>query len=619
MIAIYSHYYLYVSSVLSILYFLVRIRQKRLKIRNYIGTFILWGAIGVLMSSFIVLPEYLLTADSARLNSGKDIVLGLHLLKFDIVALGTTALRTININFLGDGVDKYYLGWSHDYFSCELYTLTCAVPLIIYYYHTNPSNKFKVKLYCLIVFLFIAFPIVPFIFNAFSTINYRYLFVFHFINAIICAKALDYLMRNGVTELKLIRNNMAFLLISVFVFITGILIYKFGLNGYKEYLYRGNIAYYFITCFIYYLFYAGLMLLKKKSRYAKTKFVAIMVLVIGLDVCCNYSNWLSYSSSAYVLEEKSHYGYDGNSKFVIDNIKNKDDGFYRIYKNFDSVYDIDGVPSDNDALVQKYKGLKGYCSINNGNYVKFLQEFGVYVAFLPNVYKYKLDGIIPKEIKGPQLNFINGIDDKYPLLNYLGVKYYLRKVKDDDGRDLPPTYEYAYTDHDINVYVSSNNKPLAFFTKKYISHTEFSLLAYDEKIKKLADYTVLSDMDFGWLCKNEVDENYVNDIKWVNSDFVRVNVYTSADNGDYINFTIPYDRGWKAYIDDELTDVKCINIGMVGVKVPKGTHVIDLKYKPYGFDTGCMISIMGLLIFLVMVYYKRCEQFTFIDTIKNEN
>ena len=61
--------------------------------------------------------------------------------------------------------------------------------------------------------------------------------------------------------------------------------------------------------------------------------------------------------------------------------------------------------------------------------------------------------------------------------------------------------------------------------------------------------------------------------------------------------SIPYYRGFTAYVDGQKTDIVQLASGaLIGLKLTKGEHTIEFKYVPYGFKLGLSISIVGWLI-----------------------
>lgn len=72
--------------------------------------------------------------------------------------------------------------------------------------------------------------------------------------------------------------------------------------------------------------------------------------------------------------------------------------------------------------------------------------------------------------------------------------------------------------------------------------------------------------------------------------------------------SIPYEKGWKAYVDGEEVEIKPIGGSMLAFDITKGEHEIVLKYVPNGFVPGLIISIISLIgfaAFCVLTYILK--------------
>lgn len=68
--------------------------------------------------------------------------------------------------------------------------------------------------------------------------------------------------------------------------------------------------------------------------------------------------------------------------------------------------------------------------------------------------------------------------------------------------------------------------------------------------------------------------------------------------------SIPYDKGWSVYIDGKQVkndDIVSIGNAYLGVKVSKGSHEVEMKYRASGLKKGAMISAICTLILLVLI------------------
>lgn len=74
---------------------------------------------------------------------------------------------------------------------------------------------------------------------------------------------------------------------------------------------------------------------------------------------------------------------------------------------------------------------------------------------------------------------------------------------------------------------------------------------------------------------------------------------------DCIMYTsIPYDGGWKAYVDGKETEVKALKDALVCLPISAGEHTIELKYCPPGFAAGLAITIASIGILVVLWIFE---------------
>ena len=69
--------------------------------------------------------------------------------------------------------------------------------------------------------------------------------------------------------------------------------------------------------------------------------------------------------------------------------------------------------------------------------------------------------------------------------------------------------------------------------------------------------------------------------------------------------SIPYDKGWKVYLDNEEVDVLNINQGFVGIDVKKGFHKVEFKYMSPYFMEGTIISAVGIITYIIYLKFSK--------------
>lgn len=92
---------------------------------------------------------------------------------------------------------------------------------------------------------------------------------------------------------------------------------------------------------------------------------------------------------------------------------------------------------------------------------------------------------------------------------------------------------------------------------------------------------------------------------------------TALEDGQMYT-SIIYDEGWKAYVDGVEVEISSVKSAMLTVPVTKGTHTIELKYKPAGFALGWLITIGSILILVCCVLYDENKKKILRDKQKKE-
>lgn len=75
----------------------------------------------------------------------------------------------------------------------------------------------------------------------------------------------------------------------------------------------------------------------------------------------------------------------------------------------------------------------------------------------------------------------------------------------------------------------------------------------------------------------------------------------NADETGLCYFSIPYEKGWTAYVDGEKTATQTVGGAMLAVPIEKGKHNIKLVYFPEGMTLGIAVSSISFIIWAVML------------------
>lgn len=610
LVLIYFNVMFFIIVFVTVAYFMIRMFQYRknntVKIFfKYVLCFMLSGITSILLSSFWFLPLLYTTGQSPRIGAEMSMDL-----KFGINwhAVATAISRLLGIDVLGsdilkkDGTLIPYHGYATQYSQLTTYTSVLVIVILIMVLSSqNWKTKTKIFLGMACTIAIFASNYFSYIMNGFSTITYRWIFVFH--------AALAVFLMIGI-EVLFSDRKIKFVQMAIFSMIA-LLVYFYSiyyciskessvLNNLWDFL-DVNTKSTLIPVFIAGIYFATILLYQKKWIPEKIFRIFIMVMLIS-EIVFNYSNWSTMSISYGKDMGKDDIDYFDDSMKMISEIRNKDIGFYRMDKDFDSLYRDDGLPSDNDALVQNYFGLKNYSSLNPLGYTRFLQSLGIYVMCpLETVDK---DVVKPEDITSASVNYINGVGDRYQLRAFLGVKYFLTKTA--DASQLPADYKLYKSYNGIDCYVTKQYNPLMFVTYYTISPEEFNKLSEIEKdtllfstsvletdakkYEKNVSATLKENSDIAKIINSNQNNFEMNEFQ---EDYIKA--YITAEKDGILNATISFDKGWSIYIDGQKVDSFTVDNGLLGCEIRNGTHLIELRYFPYGMKIGIIISITTLV------------------------
>ena len=72
--------------------------------------------------------------------------------------------------------------------------------------------------------------------------------------------------------------------------------------------------------------------------------------------------------------------------------------------------------------------------------------------------------------------------------------------------------------------------------------------------------------------------------------------------------TIPYDKGWKVYIDGKRVETVEVLDSLLAVPSEAGAHTIKFVYRPDCAVYGGLISVLGILIFAALIIWSRMRR-----------
>lgn len=621
LIAVWSLYYYYSAAIMSLVIVIILTKEKDTHKKRWIfscAKYIIFEILSALLASFSLFPQFLLLIENPRVSGKGDYNGGLHLFIPNIKVLATYIARLFGNDIIGSTTDGTYIGTSYinsDYFECTSYASILSIIALLLLLKYNKELRKRIVLFLLVAIVMIIEPFISFILNGFSTLYGRWMYVLTIIICILIAFSMNMLPKMRKIENK---DLLEILILSYLILFISILILcaDLDLNVFKNniivyfnntwnnlieiFLIGGSLA---LTNFIYNIYNQNFARKSKTNNYL----FFVLLLIIAIDIVHNYKVWLGEINLHSIYTKEGGNPYNDSTTKIVDIIQNNDDGIYRIDRNYDSVYS-GGIPSYNDAMVQHYRGITSYNSQNNPNYITFLKSMGIYCGIGTYREVYVENQEKPENLSGQALNYISGVENDEYLESYLGVKYFLNNTQTYDK------HSDNKSNDEIEVLVNDNAYPIAFVNEGVISLDDFYKLNYNDRRKALMTSTVIDDKiesenyvmfdKYDDIHKLAVEKNSAIKTLSFHNDEITFNIKIDDDNNSkqYLSTTIPYDKNWKIYIDNKMSDSIKVNISMLGTKISPGNHNVKIKYVPTEFFNGLIISL--LVTFLLVLKTK---------------
>lgn len=205
----------------------------------------------------------------------------------------------------------------------------------------------------------------------------------------------------------------------------------------------------------------------------------------------------------------------------------------------------------------------------------------------------------------------------YGLRGLTSVKY-LFYDKNSDETPTIPGFQYYDTQNGFDILENTAYVPMAYTYNNYITNTQFEdhdqstrdvlltggMLLSNEQINKYGQYmSPTDDSSIEYVDETNYLSNCSTNARNAATHFNKTNNGFTCDITTYkdnlVYFSVPYDKGFTAYVNGTKTKVENVNNGFCAVFAPSGVNTIDFVYHTPGIDTGAMISLAALILFLL--------------------
>ena len=560
-LALFTNYYFFIGEVVFlIIYYLVRVLTKSYPFSfRSLGKIIFNGCLGVGIGAIILLPSIFFVLDNPRVENAWTIK---SMFSYDI----NTYLEIVRALILpSDTMSTHSILSSTNYKSIELFLPFVGAILTLSYVFKNKKNWYSVLFIVCLFFLLVA--ILNSSFLAFTNTYYaRWFYMPILIMCLLSIKCLD--------------ENVS---IKPGVIITLIL---FGLLGLG-------------LCYIYFILDIKILYNKEAFLvYLITFATCLIILCLIMKFAKNKFLWLMLGIIIYVILRGNYFFYQSKGTFTNDN--NYVNKFLTAnetlnFKNQDARYDFASGCYFNLSYLGNFPSVRVFNGNINGSNFEFWQSVGIPDGSLRSISTYLLD-------------------EEKELRNFLSIKYVISC--DQRNKVFDENYEFLGKRKSYYIYENKNSKNMGISYNYYLNTKDFEKLDYAQRRKVLNKAIILNDTQikkYQSLLKeyqpnkdNYLNKLSVNQFTFENGGFTS-RIKTNKDT--LILYTIPYEHGWTANVNNEKANIEKVDSGLMAIKVNKGTNYIEFKYTPPGLKAGLVLSILSLFILIArVIYYKISPQ-----------
>ena len=534
--------------------------------------------------------------------------------------------------------------------SCGIIT----IPLFVLFLLNKKINlKTKICYLSALSFLILSFFLAPldFIWHAFHVPNdlpYRFSFIYTFIILTICAYSLTKIKETKLWQVVVgLVVGLSFIIFAYFFNIEQItnkmLIINAVLLGIFFIIYIITKYYKFTTKIMTVIFVAiiGLECIIRVSNNWEidqliddfnSNYIPIKSALNFIEDNDENKFYRIEQINTMTLNDSSWYGYNGITSFSSMNYENmailqRDLGIPG--NEINSFYYTPNTPVYNLMFNLKYIIGDPYDNIHFNN-ILITTHYEIY----ENLYNLNLIYSVNQNIKNWQIEEYNPVKNQN---NFIELSTNIKNVFEQnklnkkeiiDQKDKITLVKYTFDNNFNNTYFYTNTANIEFFiidgtlyyenniyetinytfpelyyytTENYSEKKLINFYENNEKIEIYVGYSYYYNDNIELYNLNENKFNQAYNILKSNESIItnfkenQIKSTITVNDEQTIYTSIPYDKGWKVYIDGKKTETFKIGNALLGFDITEGKHEIVLKYFPHNMELGITISLISLI------------------------
>lgn len=566
-----TNYYLFVGEAIFLLiYFVINILNKRFSVdwrlfRQLVIESLL--ALGVLMIFF--LPNMVFILQNPRV-SGIDVT-------FDLETVQTSFLQTLTHLLNGlirtpDRISAPSSIWKYSFESCYVYLPFFGFVFVMVYLWVYRLRDWLSQLIGLSLILLFIYPLGN-LFSLFTTETFRWLFMFSLFYAIATVKILE--SRFSINPQIIPRTILLYMGLLLFTAI--------GCTSVSE-LKTQFLMLYGVT-FLQLLFFVWWF-----WRFNKLNPIFYFLFF--------FSVYLTHAFTLNLYEELNPMTYTYEIKEV--------EGIFSEPVNYR--LDTTFMPYNSHYLFNKPSVSNFNSNVSGGVFESYAYLMGVKRTVVSCSEKYGLEH-----------NILNSV--KYLIQSKQQDEYFMLSecfMSKNNGYTHYPNKQSVFENEEFIIYENLDFIPMGFTYDSFITASDYKTLSLNQKMRVLLKAiiveddspltTVLQGFDIETLQQTESSEtdrqNDLNQRKETTCQTFNYqpNGFTCSitlQKPELLFFSIPYDEGWKATVNEMAVDIEKVDHGYIGLYLNEGTYDIEFTYFPPGLKLGTFISLMSALLSVI--------------------
>lgn len=635
-LCIFTNYYIAIMVCLSVvLYFIVLVTayKKERTFKNYFKTFLKFAFYSLIaggLAACLLLPEFY----TFSLSASSDIAFPKKLsLYFSILNMLTRQLINVPVHL---GLEHY----PNIYCGVAVFLL---YPLYVMDKDINLCEKIGKSVLLLVFLTAFNLNIPNFIWHGFhypNSLPCRQSFIYIFFLLTMCYEALSHIKRMTSRQLG----------IAVWI--------SLGLLVLIEQVFAVDETYDFKAIYLsgaFILVYAGLMIVYNKTNWKLpvTAFLAFIVCIIECTINMDSTGIGTTNRTSYLLD------YDA-VKSVTQTVRDEDTSFYRMDKKF-------GARSKNDGAWHNYHSISTFSSTSSAGMSELFGKLGFEHSM--NAYGYNGATLVTESLFSVKYTITNRILTSSSLREYYvgddGEFVYENKytlplgfITYNNAGEWNPSEANGTGIENQNSLIQTLTGIANVFTLTYENATDSSFEVKPVKAGHLymvvrnttCDNVTATINNSEYTYSGLKNGNHIIDLGYaVPADTVVISgdsamnasVYTletsrfteaynilngsslsitsfkdtkikgtiTANKAATLIFSIPYDKGWRVYIDGRKVETSALYDALLSVQISEGSHEITLKYTPVNLIKGCLITALCIII-LIGIYILKKKNIT---------